>query len=78
MVPLPAAALELMVVDDPEQIGLAAKVTPVEVGIALNPNVPDVNAAVHVLLLVTVTVNGPAVDTVPVAALLGLTPLDQA
>ncbi len=35
MVPLPADALELMVVDDPEHIGLAANVTPVEVGTAL-------------------------------------------
>ena len=60
------------------QIGFGLAVAVRVVMGSCNVNVPEVKAAVHELVLVTVTVNGPAADTVPVAALLGLTPADHA
>lgn len=74
--PEPAVALALIVVDAPLQTGLAAK-DGAAVGLALKLKAEEVAATVQPLLLVTVTVNGPVVDTVPVA-LLPTMPDDQA
>lgn len=68
IVPEPAIAFALSVVDVPLHIGLAAK-SGDAVGLALKLKTADVAATVQPLLLVTVTVNGPAVDTVPLALL---------
>ena len=61
----------------PLHIGLADSVTPLVVGKAFKLNAGELNDAVQLLLFVTVTVYEPAPLTVPLNALLGLTPLDQ-
>ena len=62
----------------PLHIGLADSVTPLVAGTAFKLNAGELNDAVQLLLLVTVTVYAPAPLTVPVDALDGVTPLDHA
>lgn len=76
ILPLPAVALAASVAEPPLHIGLAER-SGLAVGPALKAKTGEVAATVQLLLLVTVTVNGPAVDTVPVA-LLPKIPDDQA
>lgn len=66
--PEPAVAFALSVAEAPLQTGLVIK-SGAAVGLASKLNAGDVAVTVHPSLLVTVTVNGPVVDTVPLALL---------